>query len=265
MRNRLREAIITTVAGLVGLGLLTAYYVVSGYSLDRTLDWSNPGGIVYYCFAVGLLCAGTLFAWRRNVRVVAVGATAALLSMPLLVPPTFPAYLTELTTELTILTAVFLVGGIGEYALRNPSAIRDTFTPTDARVGFFAGMGHVVCVFAVDSWFGPAAYFRTLGNIALTAWILAGVIIVGATVGILFVHFRFVAPILFVAGTFIGTTYLTWNYYHELGNATPVAAFTAFGLYQVAWLSVLALALGLAAIEYLLRNQFERRGVWRSA
>jgi hypothetical protein len=247
--------------GLVSLVLLTAYYAISGYSLEWTLELHKPGGKIYYCLGISLLGAGILLGWRRGVQVTAAGTGIALLAVPLVIPPSFPAYLTELNTTFTVFMALFLVGAMVEYAIRNPSVVGGVFTPAAVHAGLFAGVFHVVCVFAVDSWFGPAAYFQNLGNVAVTAWMLAGALLVGATTGVLLVRYRLATPLLFVMVAFTGTTYLTWDYYRELGNTASAAAFTAFSLYQVAWLLVLGFVIAIGVIEYLLRDRSRRQRV----
>jgi hypothetical protein len=233
---------------LAGLLSVSGIAMLAGYSLSWTLREGNLSRNVHYVLVVCALGAALVIAWRQYARITAVGGTLVLFGrLATSAPDTFPPTLTVLTIELTVLAVLFIHAAGIEYGLRNPATIRSVFTRRAVKVGAGVGVCHTLVVLALHVWFGfSTAFFRTIGNVALSFWALSGTFLVGAGVGVALTRYRLVTPALVVAGL------LSWVTLASLPHRGAFG-FTVIALYEFGWYVVLLVAFVAGFLEHVFR------------
>lgn len=233
---------------------ITLFGVVVGYDISETLR-EHPVSKSHYIFIITLFGGGAGFAWQRGVRATTTVAGLALVGWLLTRNPgRGHDPLTDLNVGLTVLFVLVTVAATVEYGVRNPDAVRRTFTRRAVAVGSLAG-GILVVVrvlfdFRFDRGIAVVPFLWPPSNFLILLWSYGGLLVLGFAVGLLFARAGLILPGIVAGATFAWATYAGW----QALRASPEASLVVFDLYLFGWWAVLALALVAGGIEWGVRS-----------
>ena len=239
---------------LLAIAGVTALALLNGASIEASRE-ANSLRRAHYVLALAFIGAGVVVAWRIGLRVAAAATALLLVGGVATQAPADYKPVMSLNAGLTVLAVLGTHLAAAEYAIRNPVETKQFVTSSAVERGALVGVAHVGLVFGLHAWLGfSTAYFYTLGNVAIYAWMAVGALLVGTTVGALWFQHRLVLPAVVVGWLLAEGVAATLPYVAELRSGSSAIAGTLFTLYEIAWFTVLVAALVVAGVEYALRT-----------